>query len=223
MAKKASIQNSTVHELKITLRRTKPPIWRRIAVPSDVTLAELHEIIQIVMGWLDTHLHQFRVKTKSRKTSKGVIEELTDAGGFDESSAQTRGERLFSDKRVPDTPGEDERGVVLGKLCPQSKDMLSYEYDFGDGWEHAIEVVKVYSPDQQTRYPKCLAGKCACPPEDCGGVWGYYHMLHAIRDPQHAEHDDLKEWLGDEFDENAFSVDAVNEKLAEWSIRPNTA
>ncbi len=89
----------------------------------------------------------------------------------------------------------------------------------GDGWQHTIEVQKITAPAAGVAYPVCLAGKLACPPEDCGGVWGYYELLEAIRDPAHERHEELSEWLGDGFNPEAFDLDAVNEILAEWRER----
>ena len=88
-----------------------------------------------------------------------------------------------------------------------------YEYDFGDGWEHELLLEKMLPKDMETRYPICLAGKRACPPEDCGGIWGYSDFLAAIRDPTHPEHDEMLEWVGGEFDPDAFDADEVNMEL----------
>jgi len=117
---------------------------------------------------------------------------------------------------IEDMVGEDEDTVTLAEVCPKVKSKLTYEYDFGDGWEHIIEVQKIEEPKPGVEYPVCLAGKKACPPEDCGGVYGYYHMLDVVADPDHEEHDDIVEWLGDDFDADAFDIDEVNDMLAQW-------
>jgi Plasmid pRiA4b ORF-3-like protein len=88
-----------------------------------------------------------------------------------------------------------------------------YTYDFGDGWEHTISVEKVLAPDPGVAYPVCTAGKLSGPPEDCGGLYGYYNLLEAIRDPDHEEHEEMLEWIGGEIDPDAFSIDEVNERL----------
>ncbi len=155
--KKAS--PSEIHQLKITLRYIQPPVWRRVEVPKDITLAKLHRILQVAMGWYDSHLHQFIV-------GKNYYGEPS----LDE----------FSELDL-----KDERKVRLGQVLSKPKQRMVYEYDFGDGWEHDIVLEKVLPPDSNTRYPVCLEGAQACPPEDCGGVGGYENFLDAIRDPDH--------------------------------------
>jgi len=211
-----------VYELRITLRGTKPPIWRRVAVPSDITLAELHDIIQIVMGWDDCHLHQFVVKCPERKPSSMQLRELLLKGMVGEMAELMRDERVFVDlsNEDLDMEGEDEREVRLRELCRKVKSKLLYEYDFGDGWEHTIEVQKIHPPEQGVRYPVCLAGKRACPPEDCGGAWGYYDMLEALADPKHERHEEIAEWMGTGFDPEAFDVEGINESLRRWRRHP---
>ncbi len=176
---------SPVFQLKVTLKESKPPIWRRIQVRGSTTLPKLHAILQIVMGWTDSHLHEFRV---------GNIH-----------------------YGVPDPDWEmdikNERRVKLGEIVAAVKDRFVYEYDFGDSWEHAIVVEKVLAPEPGVRYPLCLAGKRACPPEDVGGTWGYAEFLEAIGDPEHPEHEDMLTWIGGEFDPLAFDVEAVNQEL----------
>ena len=208
--------------VRITLRDSKPPIWRRVAVPSDITLGQLHEVIQIAMGWTNSHLHQFMLKDKSLiNRDPNVIARLSDEGRYDDIFAATRGIRVFVTKVTPfgdptEMEGEDEDAITLAEVCPKVKSKLTYEYDFGDGWEHTIEVQKIEEPKPGVEYPVCLAGKLACPPEDCGGIYGYYHMLDVVADPDHEEHDDLVEWLGDDFDPEAFDIDEVNDMLAPW-------
>src|SRR3972149_3664448 len=103
-----------------------------------------------------------------------------------------------------DADEADARRVTLGQIAPQARAKFMYEYDFGDSWEHEILVEKILPPDPQMKHPVCLKGKGACPPEDVGGVWGYAEFLRAIRDPEHSEHDEYLEWVGDEFDPKAF-------------------
>jgi hypothetical protein len=211
-----------IYTLRITLRDSKPPIWRRVAVPSDITLGELHEVIQIAMGWTNSHLHQFVLRDKALKPTRDEIRQAIEADNWsDELMGRMRGERVFTMLITPfgdptEMEGEDEDTVTLGEVCPKVKSKLTYEYDFGDGWEHTIEVQKIEEPKSGVEYPVCLAGKLACPPEDCGGIYGYYHMLDVVADVDHEEHDDLVEWLGDDFDPEAFDIDEVNDILAEW-------
>jgi hypothetical protein len=175
----------SIHQLKITLKGSKPPIWRRVLVPSDTSLPKLHAIFQVVMGWQDYHLHQFTV-----------------------------GETSYGE---PDPDGmlnlRNERNVRLNRIAPAAKHRFAYEYDFGDGWDHAVLVEKVLPPEPGATYPVCIAGKRACPPEDCGGIWGYADFLEAISDPDHEEHDSMLEWIGGEFDPEAFDLAEVNRRL----------
>ena len=217
MAKKQS-----TYEIRITLRGSKPPIWRKLAVPSDITLGQLHEVIQIAMGWTDSHLHHFILRDKSLKPTSQEIARRFQRDELDEEFLdRVGGRRVFVPTTDPfgepmeDVNGEDEDGVTLGEVCPKAKSKLIYEYDFGDGWEHTVEVQKIVEPEPGVKYPVCLGGKNACPPEDCGGIWGYYEMLEAIADPKHERHEELLEWLGDRFDPDAFDREEVNAALAE--------
>jgi hypothetical protein len=180
-----STKNVLIYQLKVTLEGCKPPVWRNILVPGNITLQKLHQIIQIVMGWTDSHLHQFE--------KNGVY--------FGEPSPDD------------DFVQEDERKVQLNELLAKPKDWIRYEYDFGDSWEHRIILEKVLEPSPELKVPICLDGKNACPPEDCGGVWGYAGMLEAITNPKHPEHEEFLDWLGEEFDPQAFDLEEVNEVL----------
>jgi hypothetical protein len=177
-----------IYQIKVTLRYSKPPIWRRIQVPADVSLARLHRILQVVMGWEDYHLHQFIVD--------------------DEYYGEPH-----PDYEVWGPEMRDERRAELGRLVPEEGLKFLYEYDFGDGWEHELLVEKILLSEPGVGYPRCLKGKRACPPEDVGGVWGYDGFLEVIRDPDHPEHEGLLEWVGGEFDPEAFDLDDVNAEL----------
>ena len=179
-------QKQQLFQLKVTLRGARPPIWRRFEVPADVTLYELHRILQIVMGWTDSHLHQFR-----------------------------RGKTLYGQSdREFGVRCQNEKKVRLQDVLRKAKDRMIYEYDFGDGWEHDLVREGIASPSAQVRYPRVLAGKGACPPEDVGGIWGYGEFLQAIRDPKHPEHEDMVGWCGGGFDPDAFDADALNRILS---------
>lgn len=173
-----------IYQIKVTLRGLRPPIWRRIQVTGDATLAKLHKIIQTAMGWGNYHLHVFSL------------------GGLE-----------FGD---PDAELGIRSGarVKLGQLITAEKTKFKYEYDFGDSWEHDLLVEKILEPEPGAKYPRCLTGKRACPPEDVGGIWGYAEFLEAIHDPANPEHDELLEWIGGEFDPEAFDLDDVNIALA---------
>jgi len=211
----------TIYILRIELLYTKPPIWRRLAVPSDITLGQLHEVIQIAMGWCNAHLHQFTLGNENRRPSPGQTDRMLESGEMlDFLANRMGGRRVF----VPmsnefgdlDMDGEDEDRFTLAKICPKVKGKLTYEYDFGDGWEHSIQVQKIIEPKAGVSYPICQAGKRGCPPEDCGGVGGYYRMLEIIADPNHEEYEDMIDWLGEDFDPEGFDMEEVNDILADW-------
>ncbi|MGA7965646.1 MAG: plasmid pRiA4b ORF-3 family protein [Gammaproteobacteria bacterium] len=175
-----------VYQIKVVLRHIRPPIWRRLQVPADITLGELHDILQIAMGWEEAHLHQFIVNGECYGTLDSEF--LTDLQ--DESRY-----------RLSDLAGKGGR--------------LAYEYDFGDGWMHELKIEKTLAAEPGKHYPLCLAGERACPPEDCGGLPGYERLLAVLADPQHTEHEDMLDWIGDEaFDPEAFDPAAVNAALA---------
>ncbi len=209
-----------IYILRISLNHIRPPIWRRVAVPGAFTFGQLHIAIQIAMGWTNSHLHHFRVKTGQPKPTREQIEQLDGAGRWDELTTAFRGERMFGphDEQLGDfmPDCEDEAANILDKVCPAVKSKLTYEYDFGDNWEHTVEVQKIEPPKPNVNYPVCLAGKRDCPPEDCGGPWGYADLLDAIGDPKHEQHEDLLDWLGGDFDPEAFDRDEVNEIFADW-------
>ena len=175
----------TVYQLKITLRDVRPPIWRRVQVQADATLSHLHWVIQLSMGWTNSHLHSFSIHGQEY----GVpMPEL----GFEELEP------------------EDERSVKLSSFIPGEKFKFSYLYDFGDSWEHEILVEKVLTAEAGIDYPVCIKAKRACPPEDCGGTWGYQDFLETIQDPSHPEHDAMLEWAGGYFDPEDAEFDEIN-------------
>lgn len=178
----------TVYQLKVTLEGIRPPIWRRIQVRGDISLFKLHKILQEVMGWSDYHLHRFIIDGESYS----VISREADMLGDD---------------------FKNEKRFKLSKVIPGEKFKFVYEYDFGDSWYHEILVEKIFEPDEELKHPVCLKGKRSAPPEDCGGDSGYYHLLEALKDINHPDHNDMLEWLGGEYDPEYFNVDEVNERL----------
>jgi hypothetical protein len=187
MSPKKAQTDVPIYQIKVTLEDSKPPIWRRILVRSDITLGQLHDVLQAVMGWADYHLHQFTVG----RTYYGVPDPAYE--GFVEI--------------------HDESRVKLDRIVTGEKFKFRYEYDFGDSWWHTLLVEKILPPEPGVHYPVCVKGKGACPPEDVGGIWGYYMFLKAIQDPDHPEHESYLEWIGGEFDPEAFDLDEVNERL----------
>ena len=183
-------KSQQIYQIKVTLLGTDPPIWRRLRVPANLTLETLHNVVQLAMGWEDCHMHDFRIGQQRFGTPDPMEREF---GGPHTASERTA--RLFQ---------------VLGRAGIKAV----YTYDFGDSWEHKIVVEKRLAPEPGGAYPVCLAGERRGPPEDCGGIPGFYNLLEAISNPEHDQHEELLDWLGDAFDPEAFSVDEVNRRLA---------
>ncbi len=178
---------NTVYSLKITLDNIAPPIWRRVQV-EDCTLADLHAVIQIAMGWCNSHLHMFAIG----------------------------GEQYTDPKMGGDPDDVSTHSESLAHLADQGHRTFRYIYDFGDDWVHTIEVEEVLPPEPKVKYPRCVRGKRASPPEDCGGPWGYSDFLEAIQNRKHEEHKDMLEWVGGKFDPEKFSAAAVNKDMRKW-------
>jgi hypothetical protein len=179
-----------IYQLKVTLLGTDPPIWRRVLVPPDMTLAKLHNVLQIAMGWDDEHMHEFR-------------------SGQRRFGRPEPAEPFMSTPRV-----ESERTVVLSAVLQGAGAKMIYTYDFGDSWEHSILLEKQLVAEPHITYPVCTDGQFACPPEDCGGIPGYYDLLDALADPGHLRHEDSCDWIGGDFNPQEFSVDEVNRLLS---------
>lgn len=181
-----------IYELKLELLEIEPSIWRRLLVRGGLTLAQLHEVIQTAMGWTNSHLHQFVV-----------------------------GAHSYSDPEFEIDDARSEYRYRLARLAPRVRNTIAYVYDFGDGWEHQIRVERIIEDDK--RYPGtpvCLGGARRCPPEDCGGTWGYQSFLEAIGNKKHKQHKELLEWVGGSFDPDHFDLEEVNALLREIDLRP---
>ena len=182
----AQITNEVVYQLDIRLAYIEPPIWRRMVVPGQVTLFSLHRMLQVVMGWENYHLHQFIVGNTY----------------YGEPDPE------YDDRM------KDDRRVRLQKIAREEGASFIYEYDFGDDWRHVITVEEIEPLTPNSLAPRCLDGARACPPEDCGGIGGYEHLLEALRDRRHPEHKELRAWAGAHFDPELFSLQAINSALA---------
>lgn len=178
-----------VLQFKITLKGSRPPIWRRIQVPAGYTFWELHVAIQDAMGWHDCHLHEFTV----HDPSTGVGAQI---GIADEEL--TSGEEILA----------GWKHKIADWFTPENT-IAAYDYDFGDGWEHQVKFEGSPVRDKDRTYPVCLDGQRACPPEDVGGIDGYADFLKAISDPGHEEHAEWLEWVGGEFDPERFRPEEV--------------
>jgi hypothetical protein len=173
-----------IYQLQVVLKNTKPKIWRRLLVNSDTLLVDLHRIIQTTMGWTNSHLHRF---------SDGVTE--------------------YAPKELEIEDSKNSRTIKLNTILKKEKSKILYEYDFGDSWNHDIILEKIIKAEETGQIPRCIKGERNCPPEDCGGPWGYIELLQTISDPKHEDYESMIEWLGEKFDPDYFDIDEINQNL----------
>jgi len=184
-----------IYQLRIDLDGTRPPIWRRVLVPAYITFGDLNVVVESAMGWGGYHLHMF--------TAAGWYIGAPDPnipGGMDDIL--------------------DEDLELVSDYLTELGDRVKFEYDFGDGWMHTIKLEKITAPDPKQHYPVCIKGRRACPPDDVGGTWGYKMFLDALGDPSHHDHDRMSEWIGGEFDAEAFDLGAANARLGGIDLSP---
>ena len=174
-------KTSSIYQFKVTLKFIKPKIWRQIQVPANYTFQDLHLTIQNAMGWENDHLYQFEMATHRHHRMVIGINEC------DQLDYEATIEQYF--------------------LSP--KDKALYLYDFGDSWKHEVILEKILPRVKNTKYPQCIKGKGACPPEDCGGVWGYEDILEIIKNPNHEKYAEHMEWLGEKFDPEEFNPKSI--------------
>ncbi len=177
--------------LKVTLEGSaKPPVWRKIRISEEETFETLHKAIQAAFGWHDNHLWEFSPKPYHPPVIGPPLEKF-----FEED----------------ENDHEDAGKIIISRAFHKPKDTFYYVYDLGDSWEHKIILQKLVG--EAAPYPMCTAGKGSCPPEDCGGIHGYYHMVEAINNPNHDQHQEVLEWMGlsegDGWDINSFDLDDV--------------
>ncbi len=177
-------------QFKISLKGVSPPIWRRLQVPCTYTFWDLHVALQDAMGWLDYHLHMFDLRDPI--TRKRVMIGIPDDDGFEDDIAFLPGWTL----------------LVVNFLTLANR-TATYTYDFGDDWRHTVRLERIESRDKKRKYPVCLAGRRACPPEDCGGIFGYFEFLEAIKNPNHEEHQNMLKWVDGHFDPEYFDRTSV--------------
>lgn len=178
-------------QFEVALADVTPRVWRRIEVPASYSFWDLHVAVQDAMGWLDYHLHLFRVLNPESATVDEIG--IPDPDGFVDDPA------CLSGWRVKIAPYFHAPGT-----------RAEYAYDFGDGWEHEVRLVSIAARESRTKYPRCVAGERACPPEDCGGPGGYAQLLKVLKNPRHKEHRDMLEWIGRPFDASAFEPRGVH-------------
>ncbi|NNN22776.1 MAG: plasmid pRiA4b ORF-3 family protein [Acidimicrobiales bacterium] len=181
-----------IYQLRIDLLDIKPPIWRRLLVPGSDSLNDLHYNIQTAFGWYDCHLHEFEIDGARYQSSEG----LKFDSGFGE-------------------PATNEEKMQIQKVFKKDS-MGMYIYDFGDFWRHKIKVEKITTSENSDFDAQVIGGKRACPPEDCGGPWGYANLLEILNDPKNPERKDYLDWLGiddpsKEFDPDYFDTSELGE------------
>jgi hypothetical protein len=182
-----------IFQLKVTLKGTKPLVWRRIQIPEIYTFWDLHVAISDCMPWADYHLHEFVAQDPTFNIKHRIGIPSDDEIGFDDE--------------LPTLPGWQ---VNIAPYLTFAQPKVEYMYDFGDGWQHSIRLEKILPREKDVSYPRCIGGKRACPPEDCGGMGGYGDLLRTLSDPQHERYEDLLTWVGGSFDPDAFSCEDVH-------------
>jgi hypothetical protein len=193
-------KSTKTYQIKVTLMNIRPPIWRRLLVNSDIKLDSFHSILQDAMGWANCHLHQFQ----QADVLYGMASEQEDLMDFGMQAKQ-------------------EGQYRLSNLLKREKDSFFYEYDFGDSWRHKIVLEKILPLDKDAPTAKCIKGKRACPPEDCGGPWGYQALLQTLSDPSHEDFDEVHEWIGEEFDPERFDLARTNHLIEiQYSSDPSS-
>jgi len=190
-----------VHQFLVVLTNTDPLVWRRIQVPESYSFWDLHVAIQDAMGWLDCHLHEFRVVLDSKSGRIGRFGIPVD-------------DFLEQPPVVPDWT------VRLSNMVGKGEMPILYAYDFGDGWNHAVMYEGGAQLQPNVKYPLCVSGARKCPPEDCGGVHGYAEFLEAIRDPKHERHAELLDWIGGVFDPDDFDATTItfDDPKKRWKV-----
>ena len=185
-----SFLKNQVSQFKIELEEISPPVWRRILVPSDYNFWDLHVAIQDSMGWQDYHVHHFEIKGKGKiKMTQIGMPDFSGSGDLPE---------VF--------PGWE---IMMYKYFSDLGVKAKYFYDYGDGWVHNITLEGYLYREKGIKYPACIAGERTCPPEDCGGVHGYYNVLQTLADPKHNDHKSMKQWVGRNWNPELFNKDKV--------------
>ena len=175
--------------IKLSLDKSDPLIWRELLVPRDISFYKLHHTFQIAMGWTNSHLFEFKIEGYRIGEIFENIEELDDG-------------HIINAKET-----------TLVSLVDKQGEHFKYEYDFGDGWNHTIILEKYESLEPKRQLPFCVSGALKCPPEDCGGIPGFYNFLSVISNKRHPEHRETKEWAGGKFDPTEFDVININKQL----------
>lgn len=177
--------NNNTLQLRIELDNIKPPIWRRVLVDENTSLNDLHYIIQASFGWFNAHLYQF-IKGRDYFGDIGILE---------------------------DDDILDDSKVKIKQLLNKKNDIIKYEYDMGDSWIHSIKLEEVLPSDKTIQTPTCVKGARNCPPEDCGGIPGYMHLVETMKKPKSKEYKEFIEWIGEKYNPEHFDLEEINEEL----------
>jgi hypothetical protein len=175
-----------LYQVKVTLSEIHPPVWRRLLLSPEIKLGRLHRILQIVMGWEDSHMHRF-----------------------------VQDGRIYCDPRV-ESDGDvlDERKVLLGNILIEPGGRLIYEYDFGDDWKHELLCEEFVELDTHPPYAICTEGARACPPEDSGGPYAYEDLVRVLKNPRHKDYAEMRAWVGGRFNPETFDAEEINRRLS---------
>lgn len=176
-------------QFKITLKGSKPLIWRRFQIEDNLMFYNLHLVIQTVMGWENSHLYHFIFAKKSYIGNPEMLE-------MDDIA--------------------DDKETELSAIFDKPKTKVLYGYDFGDGWEHDLLLEKILEKDPNQHYPVCLKGELNCPPEDSGGIYNFYELMEILKDKKNPDFEDTKEWVGENYDPDYFDLNLVNENLKDY-------
>lgn len=177
-------------QLKIQLRDSKPPIWRRVLVKESTLLGDLHIILQVIMGWTDSHLHMF-------------LHNGQEYGPFYPDDDYN--------EDIEDLKNEDH--YTVRDFLKRAKAKMVYIYDFGDDWTHEIILEGTEKDCKEPFLPACITGEKACPPEDCGGISGFYRMLSQLEDKESEDYEEIRDWLGEDFNPDFFDIKKINKSL----------
>jgi hypothetical protein len=175
-------------EFKIVLKGINPAIYRTFVVKEDITFFEFHHVIQIVMGWYNEHLYQF--------ANQNII--------------------IADPEMIDDVDIIDINDFLLNEYFENQGDKINYEYDFGDGWMHEIVLKKITEGKENDVVPICLSGKRNCPPENCGGIYGYMNLIEIMADENHPDYEEMVDWFGEHFDPEYFDIEEVNDYLEDF-------
>jgi hypothetical protein len=207
------------YKIKITLEGSKPLIWRRVIVPAEITFKRLHDIIQLSMGWSNCHLYDFNL-TEEKLRITGDEEAIAEYEMYSKIKLTKKNDPYGFIANLLEIEPKLSSKVKIDKYLNQNLNIV-YIYDLGEYWKHEIALEEKVE-DCEYEYPMCLEGEGACPPEDVGGICGYMEFSEIINDEKHPEHEETKEWLGNQNYDGVFDIEKINIHLADMFLRKNS-